>query len=174
MLDRLAPELIINPAAYTAVDKAEDEHEFAMTINGEAPAAIARWAAARNVPLIHFSTDYVFNGGGKQPWREDDPTGPLSVYGVTKLAGENAIRSAGGVFLIMRTSWVYAARGTNFVRTIARLGRERSELRVVADQIGTPTSAASIADAVGKMVSDGSEFIARVLQARTRPCAFFH
>ena len=156
VLDRLAPELIINPAAYTAVDKAEDERELAMTINGEAPAALARWAAARNVPLIHFSTDYVFDGGGRQPWREDDPTGPLSVYGVSKLAGENAIRSAGGVFLIMRTSWVYAAKGTNFVRTIAQLARERSELRVVADQIGAPTSAASIADAVGKIVSSGS------------------
>jgi dTDP-4-dehydrorhamnose reductase len=152
-LDRLAPDLIVNPAAYTAVDKAEDEPELAMRINADAPGALARWAATRDVPLIHFSTDYVFDGSGTRGWREDDVPRPLSVYGATKLAGENAIRSSSGTFLIVRTSWVYAAEGKNFLRTIARLARERSELRVVADQIGAPTSAALIADAVAGMFS---------------------
>jgi dTDP-4-dehydrorhamnose reductase len=147
-LDGLAPELIINPAAYTAVDRAEDERDLAFRINGEAAAAIARWAAARGAPLIHFSTDYVFDGTGTRPWREDDRPAPLSVYGASKLAGEEAIRSSGAPHLIIRTSWVYAAMGTNFLRTIARLAGERKELRIVADQIGAPTSARTIADAV--------------------------
>ena len=105
-LDRLAPDIIVNPAAYTAVDKAEDEPDLAMRVNAEAPGVIARWAAARGVPLIHFSTDYVFDGSGERPWREDDQPRPLSVYGATKLAGENEVRAAGGTFLIVRTSWV--------------------------------------------------------------------
>jgi dTDP-4-dehydrorhamnose reductase len=147
-LDRLAPDLIINPAAYTAVDRAEDERDLAFRINGEAPAAIARWAVARGTPLIHFSTDYVFDGTGTRAWREDDHPAPLSVYGASKLAGEEAIRSSGAPHLIIRTSWVYAAKGTNFLRTIARLAAERKELRIVADQIGAPTSARAIADAV--------------------------
>jgi dTDP-4-dehydrorhamnose reductase len=156
-LDRLAPDLIFNAAAYTAVDKAEDEPELAMRINAEAPSAMARWAAARDVPLIHFSTDYVFDGSGARAWREDDAPQPLSVYGATKLAGENEIRSAGSTYLIVRTSWVYAAEGKNFLRTIARLARERAELRIVADQIGAPTSAALIADAAAGMLSEGLE-----------------
>jgi dTDP-4-dehydrorhamnose reductase len=155
VLDRLAPDLIINPAAYTAVDKAEDERDLAMLVNARAPEALARWSRARNVPLLHFSTDYVFDGRGDRPWREDDATGSLSAYGASKLAGEEAIRSVGGVFLIVRTSWVYAARGTNFLRTIARLARERKELRIVADQIGAPTSAAVIADAIASMIAGG-------------------
>jgi dTDP-4-dehydrorhamnose reductase len=154
-LDSIRPELIVNPAAYTAVDKAEDEPELAMLINGTAPGAIARWAARNDVPLIHFSTDYVFNGTGTRPWREDDRTEPLSVYGASKLKGENEIRAAGGCSLIVRTSWVYAAEGKNFLRTIARAARERAELRVVADQVGAPTSAALIADAVGRMLEGG-------------------
>jgi dTDP-4-dehydrorhamnose reductase len=154
-LDRLEPDLIFNPAAYTAVDKAEDEPDLAARINVEAPGAMARWAAARGVPLIHFSTDYVFDGSGARAWREDDTPQPLSVYGATKLAGENAVRGAGGPFLIVRTSWVYAAAGKNFLRTIARLARERSELRVVNDQIGAPTSAALIADVAAGMLADG-------------------
>src|SRR5215467_2284748 len=109
VLARYAPDLIVNPAAYTAVDRAEDEKELAFRINAEAPGVIARWAASRGVPLIHFSTDYVFNGTGSRPWREDDPTGPLSVYGASKLAGEEAIRAAGGENLIIRTQWIYAA-----------------------------------------------------------------
>jgi dTDP-4-dehydrorhamnose reductase len=147
-LDRLAPDLIINPAAYTAVDRAEDERELAFTVNGEAPGVMAQWAAGRSVPLVHFSTDYVFSGQGETPWREDSPTGPLSAYGASKLAGEEAIRAANGPHLIVRTSWVYAAQGANFLRTMTRLARERTELKVVADQIGAPTSAQVIADAV--------------------------
>jgi dTDP-4-dehydrorhamnose reductase len=165
MLDRLAPDIIFNPAAYTAVDKAEDEPELAMRINAEAPGAMARWAAASDVPLIHFSTDYVFDGSGECAWREDDVPQPLSVYGATKLAGENEIRSAGGTFLIVRTSWVYAAEGKNFLRTIARLARERTELRIVADQIGAPTSAALIGDVAAGMLSEGMEAL-RELCAR--------
>jgi dTDP-4-dehydrorhamnose reductase len=156
-LDRLAPELIINPAAYTAVDRAEDDRESANLVNATAPGAIAHWAADHGVPLLHFSTDYVFDGSGDGPWREDDSTNPLSVYGASKLAGEHAIRTAGGPFLIVRTSWVYAAQGTNFFRTIARLARERKELRIVADQIGGPTSAALIAENVAAMLADGPD-----------------
>lgn len=154
-LDRDVPDLIINPAAYTAVDKAEDEPELAMRINGQAPGIIARWAAEHSVPLIHFSTDYVYDGHGDKPWSEDDETHPLGVYGRTKLAGENAVRAAGGSFLIFRTCWVYAAQGKNFVRTITRLALEREELRVVGDQIGAPTSAALIADGITKIVAGG-------------------
>jgi dTDP-4-dehydrorhamnose reductase len=160
-LNQLAPDLIINPAAYTAVDKAEDEPGLAMVVNGRAPGAIARWAAAHGVPLIHFSTDYVFNGTGERPWREDDGPEPLSVYGATKLAGENEIRAAGGSFLILRTSWVYAAAGTNFLLMIARLARDRKELRIVGDQIGAPTSAALLADSLTNIVAGGIENIRR-------------
>jgi dTDP-4-dehydrorhamnose reductase len=156
-LDRLAPDIIVNPAAYTAVDKAEDERALAMRVNGEAPGVIARWAAARGLPLIHFSTDYVFDGSGDRPWREDDAPRPLSAYGASKLAGENEIRAAGGACLIVRTSWVYAATGKNFLRTIAGLARERKELRVVADQIGAPTSAALIGDIVAGMLTGGRD-----------------
>jgi dTDP-4-dehydrorhamnose reductase len=154
-LDRDAPDLIINPAAYTAVDKAEEEPALAMRINGEAPGVIARWAADHSVPLIHFSTDYVFDGHGEKPWSENDEPRPLGVYGKTKLAGENAVRAAGGSFLIFRTCWVYAAHGKNFMRTISRLALERKELRVVGDQIGAPTSAALVADGVTKIISNG-------------------
>jgi dTDP-4-dehydrorhamnose reductase len=147
-LDRLKPDLIVNPAAYTAVDLAEDERELAFRVNSDAPAAMAQWAAGRGVPLLHFSTDYVFDGSGETTWREDDAPAPLSVYGASKLAGERAIMNAGGRHLIVRTSWVYAAQGKNFLRTMARLAGERKELRVVADQFGAPTSARIIADAV--------------------------
>jgi dTDP-4-dehydrorhamnose reductase len=152
-LDRMAPELIVNPAAYTAVDRAEDDRELAEAVNARAPERIAIWAAERGVPLVHFSTDYVFPGTGERPWREDDPTDPLSVYGASKLAGEAGIRSAKGPHLIVRASWVYAARGTNFLGTVVRLARERQELRIVADQIGAPTSARVIADTLASMMS---------------------
>lgn len=151
-LDDFKPDLIINPAAYTAVDRAEDERELAFLINAKAPEAIAQWAASRSVPLVHFSTDYVFNGSGDKPWREDSPTGPLSVYGASKLAGDVAIAAAKGPHLIARTSWVYAATGANFLRTIARLAGERKELRIVADQIGAPTTARAIAAAITGIV----------------------
>ncbi|HUC47953.1 MAG TPA: dTDP-4-dehydrorhamnose reductase [Xanthobacteraceae bacterium] len=154
-LDRDAPDLIINPAAYTAVDKAEDEPELAMRINAEAPGLIARWAAERGVPLLHFSTDYVYDGSGDRPWNEGDEVRPLGVYGKSKLAGEHAVRAAGGSHLIFRTCWIHGARGKNFMRTIARLALERNELRVVADQIGAPTSAALLADGVTTIVAGG-------------------
>ena len=127
-LDRLKPDLIVNPAAYTMVDLAEDERELAFRVNADAPAAIAQWAARHRVPLLHFSTDYVFDGSGEVPWLEDDAPAPLSVYGSSKLAGERAVINAGGRHLIVRTSWVYAARGKNFLRTMARLAGERKEL----------------------------------------------
>lgn len=151
-LDTFKPDLIINPAAYTAVDRAEDERELAHLINAKGPEVIAQWAAKHRVPLVHFSTDYVFDGSGQAPWREDSPTAPLSVYGASKLAGDTAIRAVGGPHLIARTSWVYAAKGANFLRTIARLAAERKELRIVADQIGAPTTARTIANATADIV----------------------
>jgi dTDP-4-dehydrorhamnose reductase len=160
-LDRIDPGLIINPAAYTAVDRAEDERDLAYRINGEAPGHIASWAARRGVPLIHLSTDYVYDGSGERPWREDDVTGPLGVYGASKLAGEDAIRRAEGPHLIIRTSWVYAAKGTNFLRTIARLAAERPELRIVADQVGAPTSAQVIADGIATIVAEHTSDLPR-------------
>jgi dTDP-4-dehydrorhamnose reductase len=161
VLDRLSPDIIINPAAYTAVDNAEGEANLARTVNVEAPATIARWAAGGNIPFIHFSTDYVFDGSGNQAWREDDKTGPLSVYGRTKMDGEEAVRSARGPHLVVRTSWIYAARGKNFLRTIARLAAERQELRIVADQCGAPTSAALIAGALAQMVGEENTALVR-------------
>ncbi|MBX9823564.1 MAG: dTDP-4-dehydrorhamnose reductase [Xanthobacteraceae bacterium] len=160
-LDAIAPQVIVNPAAYTAVDRAEDEPELAFRINGEAPGAMARWAAAHKVPVVHFSTDYVFSGSGERPWREDDATGPLSIYGTSKLQGEQAVRAAGGPHLIVRSSWVYHRTGTNFLRTIARLAAERDELRIVADQIGAPTSATLIGATLTELVRKfGGDFSA--------------
>ncbi|QTD45055.1 dTDP-4-dehydrorhamnose reductase [Ottowia testudinis] len=152
-LDRLVatvravqPRLIVNAAAYTAVDKAEAEPGVARRINAEAPGALARAAADLGALLVHYSTDYVFDGSGQRPWREDDATAPLNVYGRTKLEGEQAIQTSGCHHLILRTSWVYAARGGNFIRTMLRLGAERERLTVVDDQWGAPTSAELIAD----------------------------
>ncbi|SER35345.1 dTDP-4-dehydrorhamnose reductase [Azotobacter beijerinckii] len=145
-LRALDPDVIVNAAAYTAVDKAENEPELALRINGEAPGVLAREAARLGAWLVHYSTDYVFDGSGEQPWREDAPTGPLSVYGRSKLAGEAAIAASGARALVFRTSWVYAARGGNFAKTMLRLARERDQLRVIADQIGAPTGAELIAD----------------------------
>ena len=164
VLDQAKPDLIVNPAAYTAVDRAEDERDLAFVINAEAPAAIARWAAAHDVPMVHFSTDYVFDGSGHAPRRENNATGPLSVYGASKLAGDNAISAAGGAHLIVRTSWVYAADGANFLRTMARLAGERTELRVVADQIGAPTTAKVISDAVIGILRSGMPDIRGLLE----------
>lgn len=154
-LNRLNPDLLINPAAYTAVDRAEDEPDLAHLINAEAPRVMARWAAARGVPFVHFSTDYVFDGSGERPWCERDSARPLSVYGASKFAGEEFVRAANGPHLIVRTSWVYAAEGRNFLRTIARLAAERDELRIVSDQIGAPTSARTIADSIAQMLAAG-------------------
>ncbi len=143
---KLAPDLIVNAAAYTAVDKAETDAARAQCINTEAPGVLAGAAAEVGALLVHYSTDYVFDGSGDKPWREDSPTGPLSVYGRTKLAGEDAIRASACRHLIFRTSWVHAARGGNFARTMLRLAAERERLTVIADQIGAPTGADLIAD----------------------------
>jgi dTDP-4-dehydrorhamnose reductase len=151
-LDALRPELIVNCAAYTAVDQAEDERDLAFRVNAEAQGAMARWAAVQGVPLIQLSTDYVFDGSGTRPWREDDTPAPLSVYGASKRAGEVAVLEAGGAHLIVRTSWVYAAEGRNFLRTIARLAGEREELRIVDDQTGAPTPASLVADGIAAIV----------------------
>jgi dTDP-4-dehydrorhamnose reductase len=142
----IAPDVIVNAAAYTAVDKAESEPELARTINALAPGILAREARKLGGWLIHYSTDYVFDGSGGKPWVETDPTGPLNVYGSTKLEGEEAIRASGCHHLIFRTSWVYAALGSNFAKTMLRLGQERERLTVVADQIGAPTGADLLAD----------------------------
>ena len=142
----VAPDVIVNAAAHTAVDKAESEPALAQAINAGGPAVLAREAGARGAWLVHYSTDYVFDGSGGAPWHEDSPTGPLNVYGRTKLAGEEAIRSSGCLHLILRTSWVYAARGGNFARTMLRLAQERDRLTVIDDQFGAPTGAELLAD----------------------------
>jgi dTDP-4-dehydrorhamnose reductase len=142
----IAPQVIVNAAAHTAVDRAESEPELARRINALAPGVLAREAAQLGAWLLHYSTDYVFDGSGDTPWREDAPTGPLSVYGATKLEGEEAIRASGCKHLILRTSWVYAARGGNFAKTMLKLARERDALKVIDDQIGAPTGADLLAD----------------------------
>jgi dTDP-4-dehydrorhamnose reductase len=142
----VAPDIIVNAAAYTAVDKAESEPELARTINTLAPGDLAKEAKRSGAWLIHYSTDYVFDGSGDKPWLENDPTGPLSVYGKTKLEGEDAIRATGCQHLIFRTSWVYAARGGNFAKTMLKLAQERDSLTVINDQIGAPTGADLLAD----------------------------
>lgn len=141
-------DAVINAAAWTAVDKAETEEALASTVNGTSPGAMARACAKRGLPLLHLSTDYVFDGAGNQPFRPTDEPAPLGAYGRSKLAGEEAIRASGARHLILRTSWVVSAHGANFVRTMLRLGRERASVGVVADQVGGPTPAAAIADAV--------------------------
>jgi len=146
-LDELRPDVIVNAAAYTAVDKAESEPEQANAVNAAAPALLAQEAASRGALLIHYSTDYVYDGAKAAPYVESDPTAPLGAYGRSKLAGEEGIRASGCDHLIFRTSWVYAARGANFLRTILRLAAEREELRIVADQVGAPTWARLIAEA---------------------------
>lgn len=137
LLDRVRPDVVVNAAAYTAVDRAEDERDAAWRANAEAPGVIARWCAAAGVPMVHYSTDYVFDGQGTRPYREEDVTAPLGAYGGSKLDGEQAIRAAGGRHLIFRTAWVYASHSANFLRTMLRVGAERDVLRVVADQVGT-------------------------------------
>lgn len=142
-----SPSAVINAAAYTAVDRAEEEPELAIAINGAAPAAMAHVCAERDIPFVQISTDYVFDGSGNAPWRPDDRTAPISAYGRSKLAGEKGVKEAGGPYAILRTSWVFSAHGHNFVKNMLRLGAERDQLCVVADQIGGPTPAAAIAQA---------------------------
>ena len=147
------PDLIVNAAAYTAVDKAESEAKLAMQINGEAPRILAEEAVLRNAALIHYSTDYVFDGDKAAPYREDDEAVPINIYGRTKLAGEQGVMATGAAHLIFRTSWVYGSRGRNFLLTMLRLAKERKELKVVDDQIGAPTSARLIAEATAAAIA---------------------
>lgn len=163
LVDALRPDVVVNAAAYTAVDRAEAEPALAFRVNAETPAAVAAACARHGACLLHYSTDYVFDGLASRPYREDDPTAPTGVYGASKLAGEQAIAASGAHHLILRTAWVYAAHGHNFVRTMLRLAGEREELRVVADQVGCPTSAAWIAQAT-----------AHVLQARPADSGTWH
>ena len=162
----LRPDVIVNAAAYTAVDRAESEPDLARRINAHAPAALAREAAACGALLVHYSTDYVFHGHGQRPWAEDDPTGPLNVYGQTKLAGEQAIVQAGCRHLILRTSWIHAARGGNFARTMLRLARQQPRLTVIDDQWGAPTGAELIADVSAHAIAQ--------LRARPDKAGIYH
>ena len=157
LVERIAPTWVVNAAAYTAVDRAEQDNELAFRVNAEAPGVLARACADAGIALVHFSTDYVFDGRGDRPWREDDPTAPLGVYGASKLAGEQAVQAADARHLVFRLCWVYAAHGQNFMRTMLRLAGERDSLRVVADQRGTPTPAHCIAGAVARVMAASPE-----------------
>ncbi|MFY0649794.1 MAG: dTDP-4-dehydrorhamnose reductase [Methylophilaceae bacterium] len=152
VIDQHQPELIINPAAYTKVDQAEDEPELAFIINRDAPRVMAEKAREYNIPLIHFSTDYVFDGEKKAAYVEDDPTHPLGVYGQSKCAGEEAIQEIGGLIYIFRTSWVYSSIGHNFYLTMKKFSHERDKLKVVADQLGVPTSNLFIAEQIKAII----------------------
>ena len=162
---RVAPDVIVNAAAYTAVDKAESEPELAWTINALAPCIMADEAQKLGAWLVHYSTDYVFDGHGNHPWQENDATGPLSVYGQTKLEGEQAVASC-AKHLIFRTSWVYAARGGNFAKTMLRLAKERDQLRIIDDQHGAPTSA--------ELIADLSAHALRSIQDQTQLAGLYH
>lgn len=152
-LDDLKPDVIVNAAAYTAVDRAESEEALATRVNGDSPGVMALWAARNGALLLHYSTDYVFDGSGSAPWQPTDTPAPLSAYGRSKRAGEVAVVAAGGDHLILRTSWVFAPRGRNFLLTMLRLAEERDELRVVDDQCGAPTSARLIADVTAHLTA---------------------
>lgn len=153
-IESIRPEAVINAAAYTAVDKAEEEEAEALALNATAPGEMARTSAALGIPFVHISTDYVFDGSGEAPFAPDAPTAPLSAYGRTKLAGEQAVQAAGGAYAILRTSWVFSAHGANFVKTMLRLSETRDRLTVVADQVGGPTPAADIAAATLTIAAD--------------------
>jgi dTDP-4-dehydrorhamnose reductase len=161
-LEAHAPDVVVNAAAWTDVDGAESQPDGAMAANRDGPARLARACADRGAALIHLSTDYVFDGRKTGPWREDDPVGPLNVYGASKAAGEDAVRAAGPRHVIVRTSWLYAPGGRNFVETMLRLGRERAEVAVVADQTGTPTAAGDLALAILRIAG-------RVASQKTSP-----
>ncbi|WP_020164184.1 dTDP-4-dehydrorhamnose reductase [Methyloversatilis discipulorum] len=163
---RVAPDLIVNAAAHTAVDKAESEADLARLINASTPGRIAQEAKALGAHLIHYSTDYVFDGSGDAPRDETAATGPLSVYGRTKLEGEQLIAASGATHLILRTSWVYAARGGNFAKTMLKLAKERERLTVIADQFGAPTGA--------ELLADVSAHAARMLRARPELSGLYH
>jgi dTDP-4-dehydrorhamnose reductase len=163
---RVAPDVIVNAAAHTAVDKAESEAELARTINALAPGVMAKEAAIANSWLVHYSTDYVFDGNGDQPWLETDAVAPLNVYGATKLEGEQHIQQSGCKHLIFRTSWVYGTRGGNFAKTMLRLAQERDQLKVINDQIGAPTGADLLADITAHAI--------RVAQQRAEVSGMYH
>ncbi|SFH99332.1 dTDP-4-dehydrorhamnose reductase [Collimonas sp. OK307] len=171
VIRQIKPTLIVNPAAYTAVDKAESEPDLAMRINAEAPAVMAEEARKLGAAMIHYSTDYVFDGTKTTPYTEEDATCPINVYGETKLAGEQAIQAAGIPHLILRTSWVYGMRGKNFLLTVLRLAQEREELRIVADQHGSPTWSRTIADTTAHIVaqlrSEGAHKLPDTLESRS-------
>jgi len=169
-LDPLAPDVIVNAAAYTAVDKAESEPGLAFTLNAELPAALGEWAASRAVPVLHYSTDYVFDGTKSSPYTEDDSVGPVNVYGKSKLAGDQALLVSGAEAWILRVSWVYARRGHNFLLTMQRLMQEREQLSIVADQHGAPTWCRSIAEASAAMLVQ----ILRDPQCRRDTCGVYH
>jgi dTDP-4-dehydrorhamnose reductase len=152
-LHSVAPDIVVNAAAYTAVDRAEDEENLADRINHHALTVLGAWAKRTQALVVHYSTDYVFDGAGARPYREEDPTAPLGAYGRSKLAGENALRESGCDHFIFRTAWVYAARGHNFLRTMLRLARDRDEVRVVNDQRGAPTTARLIADVTAQVIA---------------------
>jgi dTDP-4-dehydrorhamnose reductase len=154
LVRRVEPEIILNAAAYTAVDRAESEPALAMAINAEAPRILAEEALSRNALLVHYSTDYVFDGSKQGPWTEQDTPAPLNAYGASKLAGEEAIRQVGGKVLIFRTSWVYGPHGSNFLLTMLRLARQRDSISVVGDQIGSPTTSIELARATCAIVSE--------------------
>jgi len=156
-IDRHSPTVIVNAAAFTNVDSAESDRDAAFALNADAPGALARLCAGRDLPLIQISTDYVFDGSGDQAWRETDAANPINVYGASKLAGENAVRAAGGRHVILRTSWVYSRHGNNFVKTMLRLADEQGVASVVDDQIGSPTRAEDIADAILDIAADISD-----------------
>ncbi len=159
-------DAVINAAAYTAVDRAEDDRDAAMIVNAMAPTAMAAAAAQRGIPFVHISTDYVFDGAGDTPFAPNDVPAPQSVYGTSKLAGEGGVAAVGGAYAVLRTSWVFSAHGTNFVKTMLRLGAERDALRIVADQVGGPTPAKDIAAACMKM--------ARVLKDDPSAAGLYH
>lgn len=159
-------DAVINAAAYTAVDKAESEEALATLINGDAPTAMAKTCVSKNIPFVHISTDYVFEGNGEAPWKPADPTKPQNAYGRSKLKGEQGVIAAGGTYAIMRTSWVFSAHGNNFVKTMLRLGAERDVLNIVGDQIGGPTDARSIAKA--------AHVIATQLASDTKKSGVYH
>ncbi|MEX0645410.1 MAG: dTDP-4-dehydrorhamnose reductase [Parvularculaceae bacterium] len=166
MIERADCDVVVNAAGYTAVDKAESEREAAEAVNAAAPGEMAEACAARGLPFIQVSTDYVFDGEAARPYVETDRTAPLNVYGATKLDGERRVAAAGGASVVLRTSWVFSSHGTNFVKTMLRLGRERSSVRVVGDQRGKPTPAAGVAEA--------SLTVARALQGDPSKAGLYH
>ena len=158
LLERVKPDIIVNPAAYTEVDKAESEPTIAHAVNAQAPKVFARYAARHNIPLIHFSTDYVFDGSKADPYLEDDEANSKSVYGKTKWLGEEAVRKMAAKHIIIRTSWVFGSHGVNFLKTMLKLASERDKLSVVSDQFGAPTSARMLAEATAQIIKEFGTF----------------